>query len=117
MEAFINPVVATIFSREKAKWLNILHAGWPAGLVLGGIISILLNLPVNADWRIVVYMLAAPAIVYLIMLSTAKFPMQERVASGTTYKEMLAEFGVIGAAIAGWLVFKQLAWRLGWPDM
>src|SRR5262249_7488740 len=29
VEAFINPIVATMFSREKTKWLNILHAGWP----------------------------------------------------------------------------------------
>jgi DHA2 family metal-tetracycline-proton antiporter-like MFS transporter len=27
VEAFINPVVATIFRRDKTKWLNILHAG------------------------------------------------------------------------------------------
>ncbi|MDA0811559.1 MAG: MFS transporter, partial [Verrucomicrobia bacterium] len=32
VEAFINPVVATMFDKEKTKWLNILHAGWPAGL-------------------------------------------------------------------------------------
>ena len=42
VEAFINPVVATMFSREKTKWLNILHAGWPGGLVVGGIITIAL---------------------------------------------------------------------------
>ena len=36
VEAFINPVVATMFHKEKTKWLNILHAGWPGGLVLGG---------------------------------------------------------------------------------
>ncbi|MCB1078207.1 MAG: MFS transporter, partial [Verrucomicrobiae bacterium] len=29
VEAFINPVVATMFSKDKTKWLNILHAGWP----------------------------------------------------------------------------------------
>jgi MFS family permease len=40
VEAFINPVIATIFSREKTKWLNILHAGWPGGLVLGGLLTI-----------------------------------------------------------------------------
>jgi len=118
VEAFINPVVATIFSREKAKWLNILHAGWPAGLVVGGIIMILLRSQVEADWRIVVYLLALPAIVYLIMLAPAKFPVQERVASGTTYREMLAEFGAIGAAIAGFLVFKQLELAIpGWPPI
>ena len=40
VEAFINPVVATMFSKEKTKWLNILHAGWPGGLVIGGLITI-----------------------------------------------------------------------------
>jgi MFS family permease len=38
VEAFINPVVATMFNKEKTKWLNILHAGWPGGLVVGGLI-------------------------------------------------------------------------------
>ena len=33
VEAVINPVVATMFSKEKTKWLNILHAGWPGGLL------------------------------------------------------------------------------------
>src|SRR5690606_36154874 len=32
VEAYINPVVATVFKDEKTKWLNILHAGWPLGL-------------------------------------------------------------------------------------
>ncbi len=41
VEAYINPVVATIFSKEKTKWLNILHAGWPGGLVLGGVLTII----------------------------------------------------------------------------
>src|SRR5690606_6120294 len=108
VEAFINPVVATLFNREKTKWLNILHAGWPAGLVAGGIITIGLAGAVQEDWRVVLYVLAVPSIVYLIMLSRATFPVQERVASGTSYKEMLAEFGVLGAALAGFLIFRQL---------
>ena len=36
VEAFINPLIATVYSKEKTKWLNILHAGWPGGLVLAG---------------------------------------------------------------------------------
>jgi len=43
VEAYINPVVATIFNREKTKWLNILHAGWPGGLVLAGVITIAMD--------------------------------------------------------------------------
>ncbi|MCU0788726.1 MAG: MFS transporter [Verrucomicrobia bacterium] len=116
VEAFINPVVATLFSKEKTKWLNMLHAGWPAGLVLGGVITILLSSAVERDWRIVVYLLAIPAVIYLIMLVPLKFPVQERVASGTSYREMLAEFGVIGAAIAGYLVCKQLGLVFGWSN-
>ena len=54
VEAFINPVVATLFPREKTKWLNILHAGWPGGLVLGGILTILLGGAAAEDWRILV---------------------------------------------------------------
>lgn len=116
VEAFINPVVATMFSRHKTKWLNILHAGWPGGLVLGGLITIALGERVAADWRILVYVLAAPALIYLVMLAKARFPLNERVASGTSYREMLAEFGVIGAAIAGFLVVKQLGIVFGWSN-
>lgn len=115
VEAFINPVVATLFSKEKTKWLNILHAGWPGGLVLGGIITILLGAKAADDWRVLIYIIALPAIVYVIMLFKAKFPVNERVASGVTYREMLAEFGIIGALIASALVFKQLGMVFEWP--
>ncbi len=116
VEAFINPVVATLFSKEKTKWLNMLHAGWPAGLVAGGIITIGLADIVQTDWRVVLYVLAIPAVVYLVMLSRATFPVQERVASGTSYREMLAEFGVLGAALAGFLIFRQLGQVFEWSN-
>ena len=38
-EAVVNPLVATLFPKNKTHYLNILHAGWPAGLVVGGILS------------------------------------------------------------------------------
>lgn len=114
VEAFINPVVATMFKKEKTKWLNILHAGWPGGLVLGGLLTIWLGEAAAKDWRILVYLIALPAIVFLVMLIKANFPVNERVASGTSYKEMLAEFGIIGAFIAGFLVFSQLGQVFGW---
>lgn len=109
VEAFINPVVATMFSKEKTKWLNILHAGWPGGLVLGGLITLGLGTAATEDWRNLIYIIAIPAFVYVLMLAGAKFPVSERVSSGATYKDMLAEFGLLGAALAGFLVLKQLA--------
>jgi MFS family permease len=105
VEAFINPVVATMFSKEKTKWLNILHAGWPGGLVIAGVITIYLN---HLPWGVKVGLLAAPAVIYFLMLVPLKFPVQERETAGVTYKDMLAEFGVLGAALVGFLVALQL---------
>lgn len=107
VEAFINPVVATMFSKDKTKWLNILHAGWPGGLVLAGILTIALE-KYQVAWWIRVAILVIPAIVYLLILSASKFPVNERVASGVSYKQMLQEFGILGALVVGFLVSLQL---------
>ncbi len=109
VEAYINPVVATIFNKEKTKWLNILHAGWPGGLVLAGIITILMDdLVGGVDWSIKVGILAIPAVIFFIMLLPCKFPAQEREAAGVSYRDMLGEFGVLSALVVGFLVTLQL---------
>ncbi|MBL69741.1 MAG: MFS transporter [Verrucomicrobiales bacterium] len=105
VEAFINPVVATMYNKEKTKWLNILHAGWPGGLVLAGMIIIFID---HVPWWVKVGLIAIPAVVYFMMLIKCKFPVNERVASGVSYRDMLGEFGVLGAAIVGFLVTLQL---------
>lgn len=105
VESFINPVVATMFNREKTKWLNILHAGWPGGLVLAGVLTITIA---GVPWWIKVGVIAIPAVVYFLVLIPLRFPVQERVASGVSYRDMLSEFGVLGAAIVGFLVTLQL---------
>lgn len=105
VEAFINPVVATLFSKEKTKWLNILHAGWPGGLVVAGMVTIFIN---DVPWWIKVGLIAAPAVLYFLMLVGLRFPAQERVSAGVSYKEMLAEFGALGALVVGLLVTLQL---------
>jgi len=105
VEAFINPVIATVFNKEKTKWLNILHAGWPGGLVIAGIIVIFMG---NAEWGVKVGIIALPAIAYLVMLLPVKFPVHERVASGVSYRQMLSEFGILGALIVGFLTSLQL---------
>jgi MFS family permease len=85
-------------------------------LVIGGILTILLGAQAAEDWRILIYLIAIPAVVYLVMLMKARFPVNERVESGTSYKEMLAEFGAIGALIAGYLIYRQLGMVFGWED-
>ncbi|MCX6849932.1 MAG: MFS transporter [Verrucomicrobia bacterium] len=105
VEAFINPVVATMFNKDKTKWLNILHAGWPGGLVLAGMITIGMG---DAKWWIKVGLIAIPAVIYVLMLIGKKFPENERVAAGVSYRDMLKEFGILGMAVVSILVTLQL---------
>ena len=69
----------------------------PSGLVCLVNLTILLGAQAAEDWRILIYLIAIPAVVYLLMLLKAVFPVNERVEVGTSYKEMLGEFGYFGA--------------------
>lgn len=97
VEAAANPLVATIFSENKPKWLNRLHAAWPLGLMLGGILAI--GLGEAVDWRIKVGLMAAPVALYAFLLFGRNFPRSERAAAGVPYKAMLAEAGFVSAFI------------------
>lgn len=101
VEAVINPVVATMYPRDKAKWLNILHAGWPGGLVIGGLMALMTSAigGGNVDWRWKVGLILVPTLIYAVMLLGRRFPIHERVAAGIPYRAMLQEVGVLGALI------------------
>ena len=105
VEAVINPVVATMFNKDKAKWLNALHAGWPGGLVLAGLLYIALA---STSWHFKVGLIFIPLAVYGIMMTNLKFPVNERVAAGVPYKDMLKEAGALGALIVSFLIFKEV---------
>jgi MFS family permease len=115
VEAVVNPVVATMFPKEKTKWLNILHAGWPGGLVLGGIIALLMGQ--ETRWEYKVGLILLPVIAYGIMMLGRKFPVNERVQAGVSYKEMLQEVGAFGALIIVSLITLQLGAVFGWSTV
>ncbi|HEY2762289.1 MAG TPA: MFS transporter [Pirellulales bacterium] len=106
VEAVVNPVVATMFSREKTKWLNILHAGWAGGLVLAGLLAIGLG---SVSWQWKVALIFLPVVTYGVIMLSCKFPVNERVAAGSPYREMLGEFGFFGALIAFPLIVREIA--------
>ena len=110
VEAVINPVVATMFARQKVKWLNILHAGWPGGLVIGGIMALAMG---DTAWEWKVGLLLIPTVIYGVMLLGQKFPVSERVAAGVSYRDMLGELGIIGAFIIAALMVRQLGTDFG----
>jgi MFS family permease len=112
VEAVINPVVATVYKDNKTHWLNILHAGWPGGMVLAGLLAIGASkigqgfgasLP-GSLWQWQMVILLAPIIIYGILLVGLRFPTQERVEAGVSYREMLSEFGWGSAYIVSFLL-------------
>src|SRR3954470_6764553 len=90
VEAVINPVTATLYPKSKTHHLNMLHSGWPGGMVLGGILMIALG---AASWRWKIGLFLLPTAIYGFLMLGQKFPVQERVASGVSYTDMLKEFG------------------------
>lgn len=97
IEATINPAIATMFPNEKTKWINKLHAGWPAGMVVAGILA--LSMGESMKWQYKIAIILIPTLIYGFMMLGKKFPVQERVVAGVSYKEMLKELGIIGALI------------------
>ena len=99
VESFINPVVATLFPKDKSKWLNILHAGWPAGLALGALFCALFpttSLFFDAVWKFRFALCFLPVLAYAFLILPCKFPVNERVAAGVSYRDMLKEVGAVG---------------------
>jgi len=108
VESFINPVVATVFSKDKSKWLNILHAGWPAGLALGALFCALFpntTLGFDAVWKFRFALCFIPVVIYALLILPCRFPVNERVAAGVSYRDMLREVGAIGFFIIGFLMY------------
>jgi MFS family permease len=95
-EAIINPLTATLYPEEKTHYLNILHAGWPGGLILGGLIAYFFASSdaklFQVSWEILVGLFLIPTFVYGYMLFGQKFPLSEARAAGVTYMNMLKEF-------------------------
>lgn len=97
-EAVVNPLTATLFPKNKAHYLNILHAGWPAGLVLGSVASALMAAKTGADgsvvahavdWKIQMSLFLIPVVFYGVLLFGQKFPKSEAASAGVTLGQMI----------------------------
>ncbi len=95
-EAVINPLVATLYPTKKTHYLNILHAGWPGGLIVGGVFAYLFCGPEasisHLRWEIPMALFLAPTLLYGAIVVIESFPQSEARAAGVTFGEMLAQF-------------------------
>jgi MFS family permease len=105
VEIGINPLAATLYPTEKTHRLNVLHAWWPGGLMVGGVLAIgiswVLGLEVGGagktpaatmlGWQIKTGLILIPMLIYGVLFLVEPFPVTERVASGVTTGQMLKE--------------------------
>jgi MFS family permease len=117
VEAVINPAIATMYPKRKTAMLTVLHAGWPSGLALGGMLIMLLGGSGVRDWRVQVGVILIPVVAYGLMLLRCHFPVSERVAAGIPYRDMLREAGAVGALIVTFLITKEVGRVFSWPTL
>ena len=104
LEAVANPLVSTLFPRNRTHYLNILHASWPAGLVIGGLIGWILGEGMQVSWKIQLGLFLVPTVLYGVAFLGQKFPKSEASIKGLSVGEMLHEVGLLGALVACLLV-------------
>jgi len=104
LEAVANPLVSTLFPKNRTHYLNILHASWPAGLVIGGLIGWILGEGMHVSWKIQLGLFLVPTVLYGFAFFGQSFPKSEASAKGLSMWEMMKEVGVLGALVACFLV-------------
>lgn len=103
-EAVINPLTATLFPRNKTHWLNILHAGWPLGLILGAVIVLGFNqsgMTIRWEYKLGVFLL--PVLAYGLMMFNRPFPRSEAESAGVSMADQMGTVGLLGTAVAAGL--------------
>jgi MFS family permease len=104
LEAVANPLVSTLFPHNRTHFLNLLHASWPAGLVVGGLIGWILGEGMQVSWKVQLGLFLVPTALYGIAFFGQHFPKSEASAKGLSVGQMLQEVGILGAVVACFLI-------------
>src|SRR5690606_3635654 len=85
LEAVANPLVATLYPKNRTHYLNILHASWPAGMVVGAAMGWLLDDTMQIGWKFQLALYLIPTAIYGLMFLGQKFPKSEAVQQGAKF--------------------------------
>ncbi len=103
VEGVINPLCATLYPQEKTHRMNVLHAWWPGGLIVGGLLAFGITKLMALDsgsvsaatatlgWKIKLGTILLPGALYGVLTLGQKFPLTERVTAGVSAREMFRE--------------------------
>ncbi len=104
LEAVANPLVATLFPHNRTHYLNILHASWPAGLVIGGAMGWVLDDQMQLSWKMQLALFLLPTVGYGLMFLGQHFPKSEASEKGLSLGEMLKDVGILGGLVVCFLL-------------
>ncbi|MEO7299458.1 MAG: MFS transporter [Verrucomicrobiota bacterium] len=113
LEAVANPLVATLFPNNRTHYLNILHASWPAGMILGVVAGWILDDKLQVNWKIQLALYLIPTIAYGLMFLGQHMPKSEASAKGTSLGDMFKDVGILGAAVICYLLSLFFVGNLG----
>jgi MFS family permease len=120
VEVAINPLAATIYPDQKTHKLNVLHAWWPGGLILAGLIALFLVNPMFAheekkaeffgyniapaslggfgtwlaalpSWKVKYGIIYIPLLLYGLLSVGQRFPASERVQASVSTGSMILQ--------------------------
>ena len=106
LEAVANPLVATLYPNNRTHYLNILHASWPAGMILGAAAGWVLDDKMEIYWKMQLALYLVPTIIYGVMFMGQKFPKSKAAAKGASFASMFKSVGLLGSLVACFLLAK-----------
>ena len=104
LEAVANPLVATLFPDKRTHYLNILHASWPAGMVLGSVAGWVLDDKMQLGWKLQLALYLVPTVAYALMFLGQKFPKSEAAEKGASFVQMFKSVGILGSVVVCYLL-------------
>ena len=90
VEAGINPLIATLYREDKTARLVKLHAWFPGGIVIGGVLAFGFT-QLGLGWQSKMLLMLVPSAVYAVMFFAQRFPDSERKAAGVSTAAMYGE--------------------------
>jgi MFS family permease len=89
-EGTINPMTTAIYPDDKTHRLNVLHAWWPAGLIIGGLLGYFIG-KTAIPWYISILVVVIPSLIFLVMLRGQSFPKTGSAQLGVSTIDMITE--------------------------
>lgn len=98
-EAVINPMIAQLYPENQTHYLNILHAGWPGGMIVGGLFAAcflgadawITSLP----WAVCLASFAVFVLAYGVMALPEKFPETAAATGGGDFARVFSCFASV----------------------